>query len=384
MKHLASLALLFGFAVCPACLWDYDTLSMEAKGMPEVLDAIVGRFERNPPLYYEMRLERVTKQIRGGSSQLSLFDDAAVACDRLGRGDEGLARLNKKRVLLENADPAVKTLREDWYRYYANVGTLRVHKWFKEGASDNRLVELQSAISEIEQAIKINPDAHFGRERVQLGLMRAVYAYRTKGQEEAHDAIYDLFNGVHGPPQENLREGLVGLITLGAAWESQDVIALLRSNRLMIMDRNIQTIADFRIEEIKKLGGVSVFGEHATNILDSMHFGNSSGQSKEELARAYRALRENADAFHKHRENFMLARLKQGRHPDTDKSFWDGYKETPRIELRQFEPLIPRKWYASPTAGFWIFLSFVSALVVSIFVIKKRRAAPRSTPPPLS
>ena len=50
-------------AASSACLWDYDTLSVDAKQVPGVVDAIVGRFERNPPLYYEMRLERVSVEL---------------------------------------------------------------------------------------------------------------------------------------------------------------------------------------------------------------------------------------------------------------------------------------------------------------------------------
>ncbi len=51
-----------------ACLWDYDTLAAEAKGqMADVVHIIAGRFERKPPLYYEMRLERLGRADRGRS-----------------------------------------------------------------------------------------------------------------------------------------------------------------------------------------------------------------------------------------------------------------------------------------------------------------------------
>src|SRR5690554_4853590 len=46
-----------------ACLWDYDTLRAEARGVPGVAEIITGRFERNPPLYYEMRLEQSSLRI---------------------------------------------------------------------------------------------------------------------------------------------------------------------------------------------------------------------------------------------------------------------------------------------------------------------------------
>ena len=61
-----------------ACLWDSDTLETEAKGVLTAIKAISGRFERNPPLYYEMRLQRVSAQIDQTPRDFNLDDDAAV------------------------------------------------------------------------------------------------------------------------------------------------------------------------------------------------------------------------------------------------------------------------------------------------------------------
>ena len=59
-RTLTALALLLGLPLSvAACLWDRDTPADEAKGMPEVVAVLTGRFERNPPLFYEMRLARV-------------------------------------------------------------------------------------------------------------------------------------------------------------------------------------------------------------------------------------------------------------------------------------------------------------------------------------
>ena len=53
-------ALLLGLPLSvAACLWDRDTPADEARGLPEVVAVLTGRFERNPPLFYEMRLGRV-------------------------------------------------------------------------------------------------------------------------------------------------------------------------------------------------------------------------------------------------------------------------------------------------------------------------------------
>ena len=41
-----------------ACLWDFDTLSVEANKNPDAMGATIGYFDRNPPLYYAMRRDR--------------------------------------------------------------------------------------------------------------------------------------------------------------------------------------------------------------------------------------------------------------------------------------------------------------------------------------
>jgi hypothetical protein len=56
-------AWLFSSGTACACLWDRDTLAMEAEGLPDIINTIAGRFERNPSLFYEMRLQRTAAQL---------------------------------------------------------------------------------------------------------------------------------------------------------------------------------------------------------------------------------------------------------------------------------------------------------------------------------
>lgn len=369
-----------------ACLWDYDTLSMEAKKMPEVVDAIVGRFDRNPPLYYEMRLERVAKELETSPERLDLYDDAAVACDKLGNDDDGLVWLARKRDMLQRIDPDGKRS-DDWYRYYANVGTLRVHRWAKDGMRKEEVSELEQAIVEIEAAIEINPDAHFGREWVQVGLMRVIKSYLTEGKEAAAMSRSSLMQG-HKPSE--LATGLVGLITLGAAWESPDIYHLLAGGTVLFRERNVEALARLRRQELIVEGRASTAGDDAEKVFGTLGSGGSFGQSASEIEAAYKALRANADEYHRNRTEFMMARLKAGRHPDTDPDFWDGYVETERISLRQFEPFIPRKWYSSPTAMLVISVAVISSPFVALYVVLRRRARFRarqkesSTLPPVA
>jgi hypothetical protein len=104
-RTMTVVAVLFGLPLSvAACLWDRDTPADEAKGMPEVVAVLTGRFERNPPLFYEMRLARVMAHIQGHPEDLGASDDAGVACDRLGRGDEAISWMDKKQAQLEKLD----------------------------------------------------------------------------------------------------------------------------------------------------------------------------------------------------------------------------------------------------------------------------------------
>ncbi len=170
MKRLFPVfSILFGGpAIAMACLWDRDTPRSEALGMPEVVAAITGRFERNPPLFYEMRLGRVTEHLKAYPDDLAAYDDAGVACDRLGRGDEAIEWMKKKHERLTLRPPGDAETKEHEYRYHANLGTFLVHRWAKQGANRAKIAEVKYARDEIAKALEINSDAHFGREKYQL------------------------------------------------------------------------------------------------------------------------------------------------------------------------------------------------------------------------
>jgi tetratricopeptide (TPR) repeat protein len=298
-----------------------------------------------------------------------LYDDAAVACERLDRGDEGMDWLEKKHGALKRLDPD-GARKDDWYRYYANVGTLRVHRWARNGMNQEDIAELEQAIKEIESAIKINPDAHFGREWVQLGLMKAIAAHLTDGPEAAEEEIASMREG---KTPEELREGLLGLITLGAAWESPDVYMALHGLGNFRRDQSIATTIRLRIAELEDAGTYSVFGDQAHKVLSYFEAGGSVGQTGEDLKVAFQALRKNADEYAAARTDYMLTRLNAGRHPDTDQAFWDEYVETERINLRQFEPLVPRKLYMSPMAMLVGGIAVCSSPFITLFIVLNRR-----------
>ena len=83
-------------AAASACLWDRDTLDQEAKKLPGAIEAIVGYIDRNPPLYYQMRLDRIVALDREGKASLNDLDSAAVACERLGDSTAAIGWMEKE------------------------------------------------------------------------------------------------------------------------------------------------------------------------------------------------------------------------------------------------------------------------------------------------
>ncbi len=336
--------------VLNACLWDRDTPASEAKGMPEVVAVLSGRFERNPPLYYEMRLKRVAAHLEKHPEDLSAYDDAGVACDRLGRGDEAIGWMNKKREQLQKTGGTSAAVKEQLYRYYANQGTFLVHRWVRQGGDRARIEEVKNARDAIARALEINPDAHFGREKYQLlaidWIIAPPPAKTLQGLPNLLGWSFDDIYGVETDPNEADKavRGLAGLVVLGNAWESVDIfyalnVALQRDSvgypRGRDGGRNtLAYLAWLRCEELIGAGKGSMLpdapkGEALKAMLRYPDF-----VSDDTLLRPmYKKLRENAEAWHKARAAFMTRRMADGLHPDTHSNFWDGYHEVPAISL---------------------------------------------------
>jgi tetratricopeptide (TPR) repeat protein len=151
--------LLFSGAVCVssiACLWDYDTLEMERREFPDTLELITGKFLRHSEAFYEWRVADREKRFAEESSP-ELYDDLAVAHEKLGHHDKAIELMRQKQVKFPGL-----------YETHANLGTFYIHAG-----------ELERGIEEIEKAIEINPDAHFGREIYQKRLVEYVMRQRA-------------------------------------------------------------------------------------------------------------------------------------------------------------------------------------------------------------
>ena len=321
-----------------ACLNDIDsdTLIQEGQILPDVVRVVTKRFPRNPPLYYQMRLERVALEIADDPAHLNLYDDAGVACDRLGSDDVALRYMAKKRAQLEKqggADwkTASPELREAWYRYYANVGTFRIHQWIKNGADRTHLEAVKQARNEIARAIEIKPDAHFNRERYQLAAMNWIINPTVKNSENRRESAsfseYLKRGDLKIPANVSAVEGLSGLIVLGNAWESVDITDALGETLYDNNNTNLAHLAYLRCEELRTKGRTSLVSNAALQDGSLWGLATERLENPEEVKAKFYALRKEAEAWQKKRTAFMMVRLKQGSHPDANPFFWSGYTE---------------------------------------------------------
>jgi tetratricopeptide (TPR) repeat protein len=330
---------LFLISLLPAagCIWDRDTWREEAKGRIDTLKAITGWFDRYPPRYYEMRLERVTKELEANPQKLNLYDDAGVACNRLGRYDEAIAWMAKKKAVLD-AIPGTSA-NMDRYRYHANLGSFLGNRWATRPAAERNadFSDLKEATEHIADAISLNPDAHFGREKYQLKLFQWLL---KPGGEDLDGNFLGLYffdddrrteaGGLNRYPElEDAESALTGLIHLGSAWESIDVFEALRATVQADGASSLALLASFRLGELTDEGHKSLHPSEDRNWDDY-----------ENLVPEWRSLKEwyqETRSLAKKREATWIAyqseRFDRGMHPDTHPDFWRGWKEPKFPEL---------------------------------------------------
>ncbi|PQV63716.1 hypothetical protein B1R32_10955 [Abditibacterium utsteinense] len=323
---------------------DSDSLALQAQKFPDTLRVITGRFERNPPLFYQMRIQRSLAQLKKTPREFGLYDDIAVAYDRLHRDDEALEIMAKKRALLPPFDAKNAKMKEAWYRYYANAGTFRAHRFL--GANPQKIKEMQTARDFIKRAIEIKPNAHFGREKYQLMAMEWILAvHERKGKNifslgrwikdrDKWEETWEFGSGP-APKRATATAGLSGLIVLGAAWESADIFEALGEALQSKDGITLRYLTLLRCREILQSGkkplnmslNVASVGYELPGDDYAMQTGIAVNKANQKTLDAlYLTLRAEAEDWNTKRQSYMLSRLEKGQHPDTDAQFWSEWK----------------------------------------------------------
>jgi len=352
MRPLLLATLLVCFSVsAKACLNDRDSdaLATQNARFPDALRVLSGRFERNPPRFYLMRIARVNRQLKVRPREFGLYDDLAVALDKSGDDESALRAMATKRALLPPFDARDETSKEAWYRYYANNGTFRVHRFLKQGAKPSALPDLQLARTEIHRALQIKPNAHWGREKYQLAVMDWMIAARTKKtwlslgdfllQRFQIDADFDRPRHPLAQNRRDMAQGLASLIVLGEAWRSPDLFDALATSLETRPTIALSYLARQRSQELLGNGARSLQPDTVMPLqmywlTDTREYGLNETNSKT-LEAFYPKLRAEADDWATQRDHFMASRFAIGKHPDTDADFWKGWHEPPAPQLAQ-------------------------------------------------
>lgn len=163
------------------CGWDWDTIQMEKQEFPTVHELITGKFLRHSPELYYWRIKNRTSLLKKYPDSLHYYDDLAMAYDKTGDSKKAIETMLKK-----------NELKKDQYETWANLGLFYMHNG-----------EMQKGVDAVKKALKINPNAHFGRERYQLYLGEYILSrmkdgavplpLAQKGQSNFYDFLYEKY-----------------------------------------------------------------------------------------------------------------------------------------------------------------------------------------------
>jgi hypothetical protein len=425
MKFLPAYTFLLIATPLCACYWDRDTIAMEAQGRLEVVETMVGWFDRFPAEYYQMRLDRVTREISTTPERLDLYDDAAVSCDHLGRHDEAVAWMEKKDAHMQPLPPAQTA--DHRYRMHANLGVFRTHQWIKSPKRNTYGEMLKLAIAEVKTALEINPNAHFGRERAHLALLEWWQAglYNHAENQPIHDPTQLLRSVVADFPNtvdassSNLVKGYCGLIQMGSAQDSLDVHFLvawqLQNDRTPEGHGDahfaLVYLACMRLTELIKEGRQPVYAGEDFNqwLQPDTHFKNSNvpmtkqdkldqlpwlltrmsmwggGTDMSAIPPWFHQARAAALQRLSAKTAFMRQRFAAGMHPDTHPGFWQGWTEpvmpaVPHTKLEHMLGVSLAVWFADTIHIQGMLVLLTVGCIVSIYVILLLRRRKRARP----
>ncbi|MBS1721121.1 MAG: hypothetical protein JST35_11805 [Armatimonadetes bacterium] len=299
-------------------MWDYDTFAEEARGRDDTVGTLLGIYRPYPPLYYEKRIEIMRSKIAANPEDADAYDNMAVAYARLNRPDEALAAIESKKTAI-GATPGTTP---DWYRFYSNRGSFYLMKW--AGSKDRKaaLPVLDKGISDIENALKIDVNAHFGRERFQLAYMKWLRERTLKPSPpsqspEFKETLFSRWLEDHGSGTRLETEiALAGLIRLGTAWENADIAEALHET---IIDDKLNSIAELSRSRLYDIQAINPKSSYTGSKLVA----EGVGIPPDGTLQLVRDLQREAMTYLISRDQFITSQIKAGKHPDTDEKFWE-------------------------------------------------------------
>ena len=165
---MAALTVLLTVGPAAACLWDYNTLRDEKRGLPGVAEVLAGQWERHSRFFYEHRVTAMKAKLVAKSDDWDAMDNLAVAHAKLDDLDAAVAVMRDK----ERRHPGQYTTASNLGTFYMFQGDLPV------------------AVVQLKRALAINPNAHFGREEYQLRLADFLLQAKSAPSLEDFDFLF--------------------------------------------------------------------------------------------------------------------------------------------------------------------------------------------------
>ena len=273
----------------------------------------------------------------------------------------------------------------------ANDGTFWAHRWLKSGADRKRIGEIETARAMIAKAIQIKPNAHFGREKYQLMILDWIVDPRAKDHSGQLTSMnlgdYISFTNRSDAPEAS---GLLGIVVLGNAWESVDVFHAL-SQSFAYQKPTLQYLAILRCRELLAKGKKSLMPDDKKGLTSEqkLRIDNESTQmlggevrvnlqNQTAIETVYNRLRSEAETWQTRRTAYMMTRLKAGRHPDTDKTFWRDWRDTapPSLEVAWYSERAAKqqgRQKRQDATRFFTFVPLSLALLATLLVLRRKR-----------
>jgi tetratricopeptide (TPR) repeat protein len=355
-----------------AGFWDRDR--PDDAHLEDMVRNIGGRFDQPTKDFYEARYQRLKPLLATTQppQSLPLYDDAAVALLRLGNFTDAIILLDRKTVQAKTLTAAEAARAER--TTLANKAACLLARYTAADGNDRR--DLQQALQLLDRLLQKDPydtDAEFARREVQWLL----------SAPEFSDVRGGMFPNLLGITRDDLRVrrdagalaqiGLAGAhihlarrIVHGGGWSNPDLLYAL-SLALWVEGRDEEAItAWLRVHELV-IGGSKSIVRHTLEpeVLAHqlrVHFGEIADLDTQQ--KLFREVRQAADQWVRERNEYAAGRIKAGRHPDTDPTFWHAFGETP-IPRAGDEPPVT----AEPPVSTTFVVGGVSALAVLLFVL---------------
>jgi tetratricopeptide (TPR) repeat protein len=306
------------------CLWDFDTLAMERAGFFEPLELITGKFLRRSPELYRWRIEDRLRKLQASPNDLAALDDLAVAYDKTGQYDLAIATMQAK-----------EARRPGLYETEANLGTFLIHAG-----------RLEEALDHIGRALRINPNAHFGREKYQALLVEHVLEQRRGDTGEQSFAAF--LARKHGGSLPEAERSNATIAVLGMMrFSKHDSPPLLTALASLVHDRSLAARALLKASYgTDEAEARAVYRDRARAALAA------PDGALEELEQAFRRDLAEAEAWYAEVRKNELTWIREGK--DADREFSRRYYARPSAF---------RRWLAG-----WAFLDLLQLTAYLLFV----------------